>query len=154
MQGSDSNPLQYSCLENPMDRKAWWATVHRVAKSQTWLKWQLGTSQQDSDNFVQLTYVLVTQSCSTLCDPMDYSPLRSSVHGILQARILEWVAISFSRTTHLEASKCKGKPFSVEWVISPNCSGLWGMTLLSSAVLCCAVLSCSVMSNSLRPHEL
>ena len=31
------NPLQYSCLENPMDRKAWWATVHGVEKSQTWL---------------------------------------------------------------------------------------------------------------------
>ena len=29
------NPLQYSCLENPMDRGAWWATVHRTAKSQT-----------------------------------------------------------------------------------------------------------------------
>ena len=29
------NPLQYSCLENPMDRGAWWATVHGVAKSQT-----------------------------------------------------------------------------------------------------------------------
>ena len=29
------NPLQYSCLENPMDRGAWWATVHRVAKSRT-----------------------------------------------------------------------------------------------------------------------
>ena len=41
--------------------------------------------------------VLVTQSCPTLCDPMDCSPLGSSVHGILQARILEWVAISFSR---------------------------------------------------------
>ena len=32
------NLLQYSCLENPMDRGAWWATVHRVAKSQTQLK--------------------------------------------------------------------------------------------------------------------
>ena len=32
------NPLQYSCLENPRDRGAWWATVHRVAKSQTQLK--------------------------------------------------------------------------------------------------------------------
>ena len=37
------------------------------------------------------------QSCPTLCNPMDCSPLGSSVHGILQARILEWVAISFSR---------------------------------------------------------
>ena len=33
----DGNPLQYSCLENPMDRGAWWATVHGVAKSWTWL---------------------------------------------------------------------------------------------------------------------
>ena len=41
--------------------------------------------------------VLVTQSSPTLYNPMDCSPPGSSVHGILQARILEWVAISFSR---------------------------------------------------------
>ena len=35
----NGNPLQYSCLENPMDRRAWRATVHRVAKSWTELKW-------------------------------------------------------------------------------------------------------------------
>ena len=35
----NGNPLQYSCLENPVDRGAWWAAVHRVAQSQTWLKW-------------------------------------------------------------------------------------------------------------------
>ena len=39
---------------------------------------------------------LVTKLCLTLCDPMDYSPSGSSAHGISQARILEWVAISFS----------------------------------------------------------
>ena len=39
----------------------------------------------------------VAQSCPTLCDPMDYSPPGSSVHGIFQARTLEWVTISFSR---------------------------------------------------------
>ena len=39
----------------------------------------------------------VTQSCPTLCDPVDCSLLGSSVHGIFQARVLEWVAISFSR---------------------------------------------------------
>ena len=39
----------------------------------------------------------VAQSCPSLCDPVDCSPPGSSVHGILQARILEWVAISFSR---------------------------------------------------------
>ena len=37
------------------------------------------------------------QSCLTLCNPMDYSLPDSSVHGILQLRILEWVAISSSR---------------------------------------------------------
>ena len=36
--GEHSNPLQYSCLENPMDREAWQATAHGVAKSQTRLK--------------------------------------------------------------------------------------------------------------------
>ena len=41
--------------------------------------------------------VLVTQSCLTLCYPMDCSPPGSSVHRLLQARILEWVAIPFSR---------------------------------------------------------
>ena len=41
--------------------------------------------------------VIVTQSCPTLCDLMDYSSPGSSVHGILQARIQEWVVIPFSR---------------------------------------------------------
>ena len=41
--------------------------------------------------------VLVAQLCLTLCNPMDCSPPDSSVHEIFQARILEWVAISFSR---------------------------------------------------------
>ena len=35
--GGNGNPLQYSCLENPMDRGAWWATVHGVKQSWTWL---------------------------------------------------------------------------------------------------------------------
>ena len=42
-------------------------------------------------------FVLVAQSFPTLCVPMDYSPPGSSVHGTFQARIQEWVAISFSR---------------------------------------------------------
>ena len=41
--------------------------------------------------------MLVAQSCSILCDPIDYSSPGFSVHGSLQARILEWVAILFSR---------------------------------------------------------
>ena len=41
--------------------------------------------------------MLVTKCCPTLCDPVDCSPSGSSVHGLLQARILEWAAIRFSR---------------------------------------------------------
>ena len=53
--------------------------------------------------------VLDTQSCLTFCNPMDYSPEDSSVHGIVQARILEWGAISSSRNyapvKHLYSNK-------------------------------------------------
>ena len=49
------------------------------------------------DTLTRKGNVLVTQLCPTLCNPMDCSPPGSSIHGILQARIVEWVAISFSR---------------------------------------------------------
>ena len=54
----------------------------------------------------------VTQLCPTLCDPMDCSPPGSSVPGILQARTLEWVAISFSNAWKW---KVKVKSFSHVW---------------------------------------
>ena len=52
-----------------------------------------------------LSEVKVAQSCPTLCHPMDCSPPDSSIYGILQARILEWVAILISRgsSRHREA---------------------------------------------------
>jgi len=46
--------------------------------------------------YAMLCYAKSLQSCLTLCDPIDGSPPGSAVPGILQARILEWVAISFS----------------------------------------------------------
>ena len=61
----------------------------------------------------------VTQSCPTLCNPMDYNLPCSSVHGIFQARILEWVAISSPRgssrprdPTHVPCISCIGR-----WVL-------------------------------------
>ena len=47
--------------------------------------------------YLKLVYVLDPQSCLTLCNPVNSSPPGSSVGGILQARILEWVAMPFSR---------------------------------------------------------
>ena len=77
------------------------AAVHGVAESQTWLT---------ELNWTELNWILSWRfhhhypsesvSCSvllTLCNPMDFSPPGSFVHGIFQARILKWDAISFSR---------------------------------------------------------
>ena len=49
----------------------------------------------NQDVLKQVSEVNITQSCLPLCDPMDYSLPGSSVHGIFQARILEWVATRF-----------------------------------------------------------
>ena len=72
----------------------------------------------------------VTQSCLTLCDSVDYSLPGSSVHGILQARILEWVAISFSRGSSwprdwTRVSRIAGRCFTLWaplWTIKFNCA--------------------------------
>ena len=64
--GQHGNPLQYSCLENPMDRGAWWAAVHRVTKSQTWLKRQHSTAQHTrcQNSWVGQNYrYLATKRC-------------------------------------------------------------------------------------------
>ena len=70
--GGHGNPLQYSCLENPHGQRSlegYSSAAAAAAKS--------------------------LQSCLTLCDPIDGSPPGAPIPGILQARILEWVAISF-----------------------------------------------------------
>ena len=114
-----------------MDREAWRAAVHGVAKSRTrlsdwtevnWTKKLLQIScvlfphfplysflysdfmwGRNKLQFFHSSYYCVClhakllQSCPTLFDPMDCAPSSSSVHGILQARILEWVAMPSSR---------------------------------------------------------
>ena len=69
---------------------------------------------------------LFAQSCLTLCDPMDYSPPGSSVHGILQARILEWVQkyeirdyckqIYVSKMHNLEAMDIFLEKYNLPWL--------------------------------------
>ena len=60
------------------------------------------------------THVIVALLYPTLCDPVDYSPPGSSVHGILQAIILEWVAMSFSRDTHTHTHMSNNEESSIE----------------------------------------
>ena len=59
--------------------------------------------------------LLVAQLCPTLCDPVNCSPPGFSVHGILQAKILEWVAIPFSRGSSIPilVSYIKGRFFTI-----------------------------------------
>ena len=64
--------------------KSWLSHLASAAQNHSSLVWKKGAS-------------VCAQSCQTLCDPMDCRPAGSSVHGISQARILEWVVISFSR---------------------------------------------------------
>ena len=64
---------------------------------------QLRLFQDDSEKLMireSEKWKLVSQLCPTLCDPVDYSPPGSSIHGILQARVAEWVAISLSIMIH------------------------------------------------------
>ena len=132
----NSNPLQYSCLENPADGGAWWAAIHGVAKGQTRLRdftftfhfhalekemathssvlaWRIpGTGEPDglpsmgshrvghdwSDLAAAAALVRKKVKVNSLSRVRLCSPPGFSVHGILQARIVEWVAISFSRS--------------------------------------------------------
>ena len=92
-------------LKEPGSRSLGWASEESTALSDTW-----GPSAKNSDCVqtsdpqrpysvnVSLKMLLkVAQSRPTLCEPVDYSPPGSSIHGISQARTLEWSAISFSR---------------------------------------------------------
>ena len=55
--GGHGSPLQYSCLENPMGRGAWWATVHGVTESQTWLRDQAAQAVGSSYKWNQTVFV-------------------------------------------------------------------------------------------------
>ena len=76
--------------------------------------------------------VLVAQSWVTLCDPMDCSPLGSTIHRILQAGILEWVAMPFSRGPNPGLRHCRqilyylshqGGTRKLEWAAYPYSRG-------------------------------
>ena len=60
--GGHGNLFQYSCLENPMDGGAWRATVHRVAKSQTWLKWRNTYTQKETLVLLPFSFVTLSES--------------------------------------------------------------------------------------------
>ena len=74
-----------------------WTAAHQAplsmgfSRQEYWCGWPLSSPMHESESESE-----VTQSCPTLCDPMDCSLPGCSVHGILQARVLGWGAIAFS----------------------------------------------------------
>ena len=85
----------------------------------------------------------VAQSCPTLCDPVDCSLPGSSVHGILQARVLEWVTISFSRGSsqprdRTQVSGIPGRHFNLwatfEWLLISWISKMFYHQIVSKTI--------------------
>ena len=123
--GGHGNPLRYSCLVNPVDRicarGAWQATVCSIASDVE--------ASAASCKILSITSACaaVAQSCPTLGDPVDCSPPGSSVHGTLQARVLEWGAISFSKYHVYLVHKLINKPCCIvtlkEWVEEGDIGG-------------------------------
>ena len=106
------------------------------------------------------------ESCPTLCDPMDCSPPGSSVHGILQARILEWVAISFSMGSswlrdQIQVS-CIGRQMLYYWAtweargkpdvgLNPHFWAVWLWGALFHHPTC--ILTCEIGRKEMQVHN-
>ena len=95
------------------------------------------TDAQEASALVIVVVVWCAQSCPTLCDPMDCSPPGSSVCGIFQARILEWVAISSSRASSVPRDwayiSCIGRQILYHWVT-------WKAQEMACFTACCSYL--------------
>ena len=107
---------QYSCLSRLfLEFKGNWTGMELTLLN--------SITQQQSALYL---CVLVTQSCLMLCHPVDCSPPGFSVHGVLQARIVEWVPILFSRGFSWPRVSCIAGRFFTIWATKEACSPLNG----------------------------
>ena len=92
------------------------------------------------------------QSCHTLCNPMEYSLPSFCVHGVLQARILEWIAMPSTRGSSWPSLLFKLDPASL---MSPALAGVFFTTsIIWEACYVCSILSSSLWSHGLQPTRL
>ena len=108
--------------------------VQERGRQQKWLEIQ----QECGTTFPPAAAAKLLQSCLTLSDPMDCSPPGSSIHGIFQARVLEWVAIAFSRRGPLEEVKSeKAAPMSIR----NETLCLYSIVYLKDRSQCCVLVT-------------
>ena len=95
----NGNPLQYSCLKNPVARGAWWAAVYRVAYSRTWLKRLSMHACIGEGNGNPVQY-------SCLENPRDRGAWWAAIYGVTQSpTLLKWLSSSSSsRTSYLKCT--------------------------------------------------
>ena len=113
----NGSPLQYSCLENPVDRGAWWAAVHRVAQSWTWLKWLSNHACTGEGNGNPL-------QCSWLENPRDRGAWWAAVYGVTQS----WTRLKrlSSHSRRLYAPDQNLMPDGLRWSWGGDASQCWG----------------------------
>ena len=111
-EGGNGNPLQYSCLKSPMDRGAWQATVHRVAKSWTWLS-HLAHRLID-DEACRRVFTLVVIHLLGLLFLRGQGWLCQQAKGGVGAQA--WLEAAGGEETGSEEFSPEGKPVSSSWI--------------------------------------
>ena len=147
--------------------KAWcWPTLHHAGSSPAFiLSSQKKIPEKWSIDVCVCAHVhMCTQSCQTLCNPMDCSPTGSSAHGIFQARLLESVAIPFSRRSsqprdqnHVSCGSCTGRQILYHWATweaqeifkdyKETFKGRWGKQLGSPSLACHSLLTTHTLTT-------
>ena len=130
LQPGSCNNLRPHTLEPMLWTEATAVRSPRISTRKQTPLLQLEKSSHSTENpvcYATLCYAKSLQSCLTLCDPIDGSPPGSPVPGILQARILEWVAISFSnawkwkvKAKSLSRVQLLGTPWTVAHQTPPS----------------------------------
>ena len=142
--GRNGNPLQYSCLENPMDRGAWWATVHGVTKSWILLKW-LHTKQNCN----------LPEHMSKIIHPIyEWKGIKSlsphSPWGHKESDTTEQLHFHFSLSCVGEGN---GNPLQCSCLENPRDGGAWWAAVYGVAQSRSRLTLLSSSSSSSRTHH-
>ena len=138
----NGNPLQYSCLENPTDRGAWWATVNRVAKSWTWLSIRPSHSPLGLGVVVEVPWIgsipglrLSSQNLPTLLPKCMLSIYASVVHLVTQCVCflqLTWTGSTMMSSVTVARPGTTPSTWGKSWS-SPTWSSFLAASLYSAA---------------------